>query len=114
MIGAVQGVAGLSLTRGLDELSGTQSSGASSFTQGMGAANSTAGADFGATLSSLASNVTTSLRAAEQASFDGIAGTADTRQVVDAVMTAEQSLQTALAIRDKLVTAYLEISRMQI
>jgi flagellar hook-basal body complex protein FliE len=37
-----------------------------------------------------------------------------TRDVVDAIMTAEQSLQTATAIRDKLVTAYLEIARMQI
>ena len=35
-------------------------------------------------------------------------------QVVDAVMNAEQSLQTAIAIRDKVVTAYLEIARMPI
>jgi flagellar hook-basal body complex protein FliE len=34
--------------------------------------------------------------------------------VADAVMSAEQSLQAAVAIRDKLVQAYLEISRMQI
>jgi flagellar hook-basal body complex protein FliE len=36
------------------------------------------------------------------------------RSVVDAVMSAEQSLQAAVAIRDKIVTAYLEISRMAI
>jgi flagellar hook-basal body complex protein FliE len=29
-------------------------------------------------------------------------------------MAAEQSLQTALAVRDKVVSAYLEISRMTI
>jgi flagellar hook-basal body complex protein FliE len=29
-------------------------------------------------------------------------------------MTAEQSLNTAIAIRDKIVTAYLEVARMQI
>ncbi len=29
-------------------------------------------------------------------------------------MTAEQTLQAAIAIRDKVVAAYLEISRMQI
>ena len=29
-------------------------------------------------------------------------------------MNAEQSLQTAIAIRDKVVTAYLEVARMQI
>ncbi len=29
-------------------------------------------------------------------------------------MTAEQSLQTAIAVRDKIVNAFLDISRMQI
>jgi flagellar hook-basal body complex protein FliE len=29
-------------------------------------------------------------------------------------MSAEQSLQTAIAVRDKVVSAYLEISRMSI
>ena len=36
------------------------------------------------------------------------------QQVVEAVMSAEQTLQAAIAIRDKVVTAYLEISRMAI
>ena len=35
-------------------------------------------------------------------------------QVVDAVMSAEQALQAAVAIRDKIVTAYMEVSRMAI
>jgi flagellar hook-basal body complex protein FliE len=54
------------------------------------------------------------LQAAEQASFKGMQGGLETREVVDAVMSAEQSLQAAIAIRDKIVTSYLEISRMQI
>ena len=54
------------------------------------------------------------LRHAEKVSIQGIKGQATTREVVDAVMTAQQSLQTALAIRDKIVSAYLEISRMTI
>lgn len=41
-------------------------------------------------------------------------GQASVQQVVEAVMSAEQSLQTALAVRDKVVAAYQEISRMQI
>jgi flagellar hook-basal body complex protein FliE len=41
-------------------------------------------------------------------------GDVPTRDVVNAVMDAEQSLQTAIAIRDKIVQAYLEISRMPI
>ena len=44
----------------------------------------------------------------------GINGQANTQEVVDAVMSAERTLQTAVAVRDKIVTAYLEISRMPI
>ena len=54
------------------------------------------------------------LNKAEQVSIQALQGEADTRAVVDAVMSAEQSLQAAIAIRDKIVTAYLEISRMSI
>ena len=54
------------------------------------------------------------MRSAEQLSVDALQGRADVREVVDAVMSAEQSFQAAVAIRDKIVTAYLEISRMAI
>ena len=54
------------------------------------------------------------LKLSETKSFEAIQGKAGTREVVDAVMNAEQSLQTAIAIRDKVVTAYLEVARMQI
>ena len=47
-------------------------------------------------------------------SIDALKGNADTRQVVDAVMSAQQALQTAVAIRDKIVSAYLDVSRMSI
>ena len=54
------------------------------------------------------------LKGAEAASFAGIKGTMSTREVVDAVMQGEQALQTATAVRDKIVTAFLDITRMQI
>ena len=54
------------------------------------------------------------LEQAEQVSVKALQGEADTREVVDAVMSAEQALQAAVAIRDKIVSAYLEISRMAI
>jgi flagellar hook-basal body complex protein FliE len=54
------------------------------------------------------------LQNAEQMSIQALKGDADTREVVDAVMSAQQSLQTAVAIRDKIVSAYLEVSRMAI
>jgi flagellar hook-basal body complex protein FliE len=54
------------------------------------------------------------LQNAEQMSIQALKGDADTRQVADAVMSAQQALQAAVAIRDKIVSAYLDISRMSI
>lgn len=69
---------------------------------------------FAAALSDVAAQAAATMRKAEQASVAGIQGKADTREVVDAVMSAEQTLQAAVAIRDKIVSAYLEVSRMGI
>ncbi len=70
--------------------------------------------DFGAIMSDMASGVVSSVKNADNMAVQGITGTASTREVVDAVMQAEQALQTSIAIRDKIVTAYLETSRMAI
>lgn len=53
-------------------------------------------------------------RKGEKLSAEAIAGTADLRDVVTAVTNAEVTLQTALAIRDKVVQAYQDIMRMPI
>jgi len=71
-------------------------------------------ASFAEALTQAASRTVGTLENAEQMSVQALTGGADTRQVVDAVMDAQQALQTAIAIRDKIVTAYLEISRMAI
>ncbi|ATU95897.1 flagellar hook-basal body complex protein FliE (plasmid) [Phyllobacterium zundukense] len=65
-------------------------------------------------LSQLAGSVSGKLESAEAVSMKSMTGDVPTRDVVNAVMDAEQSLQTAIAIRDKIVQAYLEISRMPI
>jgi flagellar hook-basal body complex protein FliE len=73
------------------------------------------GADaFSTMVSQAALNTVQRLEAAESLSLKALQGEAETREVVDAVMDAEQSLQAAIAIRDKIVSAYLEISRMAI
>ena len=77
-------------------------------------AASTGGTDFGDVMAQLAAGVRTSLRTGEATAISGIQGKASTQQVVEAVMSAEQSLQTAIAVRDKVVAAYLELSRMPI
>jgi flagellar hook-basal body complex protein FliE len=73
-----------------------------------------AGTDFGTMLMQLTSQAADVVRQAEATSVAGIQGRASVQQVVEAVMAAEQTLQGAVAIRDKVVAAYLELSRMQI
>ncbi|RWD60403.1 MAG: flagellar hook-basal body complex protein FliE [Mesorhizobium sp.] len=77
-------------------------------------ASESVGGSFAEALSQAATKTVDSLQNAEQMSIQALKGDADTRQVVDAVMSAQQALQTTIAIRDKVVSAYLEISRMNI
>ncbi|MFC6775728.1 flagellar hook-basal body complex protein FliE [Methylobacterium gregans] len=81
---------------------------------GVPAASPGGSTDFADIMAQLATSVRNDVRAGEAASIAGIQGKATTQQVVEAVMSAEQSLQTAVAIRDKVVAAYLELSRMAI
>ncbi|WP_077962363.1 flagellar hook-basal body complex protein FliE [Ensifer adhaerens] len=113
MIDAVKSLGAFSVTK---ETDGTRSTSSSSSVFGMPAATPAVpqGQSFASVLGDMASDAIGAMKKAEGASLDGIRGQANTREVVDAVMSAEQSLQTAIAIRDKVVTAYLEIARMQI
>ena len=72
------------------------------------------GSDFTSMLSRMAGDTVDTLKSAEAVSVAGIRDKASVQQVVDAVMAAEQSLQTAITVRDKVVSAYMEISRMAI
>lgn len=69
---------------------------------------------FASALAAATENAVGTLRGAETLSLKAIQGEVETREVVDAVMTAEQTLQAAIAIRDKIVSSYLEVSRMAI
>jgi flagellar hook-basal body complex protein FliE len=77
-------------------------------------AGSAPGADFSQMLAQVAADATGSLRSGEAAAMAGIQGKAPVQDVVDAVLNAERALQTTLAVRDKLVSAFQEISRMAI
>jgi flagellar hook-basal body complex protein FliE len=70
--------------------------------------------EFSAVLSEAVASVSERLRNAEAVSISGLKGNASTQAVVEQVMAAEQTLQAAIAVRDKIVSAYLEISRMAI
>ncbi|MBB3935575.1 flagellar hook-basal body complex protein FliE [Aureimonas phyllosphaerae] len=90
-------------------LDGLSPAGASS-----AAATQEAGQSFAAAMNEIAREATQSMKGAETVSIQGVNGKASTQAVVDAVMGAERTLQTAVALRDKVVSAYLELSRMSI
>lgn len=72
------------------------------------------GADFRDMLEGLATSASKSIHAAEKVSASAVHGKASAREVAETLMQAEQNLQTALAVRDKVVAALQEISRMPI
>ena len=72
------------------------------------------GATFADFVNSVGATFAQSLKTAETTSMDGIMGKASAREVVEAVMSADQTLQTAMAFRDKIVSAYLEVIKMPI
>jgi flagellar hook-basal body complex protein FliE len=71
-------------------------------------------ADFGEVMAQASSDALKTLKTAESTSMAGLQGKASVQQVVDSVMSAQRTLQTSLAIRDKAVAAYQQISQMQI
>src|SRR5690606_3535916 len=66
--------------------------------------------DFGTVLGRMTLEAISTLRQGEDMAVAGVRGQASTQQVVEAVMASEQTLQASIAIRDKVVSAYLEIS----
>ena len=53
-------------------------------------------------------------REAEELSLKQISGEADLKDVITAVANAEHTLETVVAVRDKVLSAYQEILRMPI
>jgi flagellar hook-basal body complex protein FliE len=110
MITSIAGIAPLALDLIKDLTGGTNGTAGTS-----GAvAGQTNQTSFASVLGGITTNMVQDLRTAETTSLNGIMGKASTREVVDSVMAADQALQTATAFRDKIVSAYLEISKMPI
>jgi flagellar hook-basal body complex protein FliE len=80
----------------------------------IGRLEDSAGQGFGSVLKSFTEGTLSSLQNGEQTAIAAIQGKTSIQNAVMATMEAEQSFQAALAIRDKVVSAFLEISRMQI
>jgi flagellar hook-basal body complex protein FliE len=79
-----------------------------------GAGIAAPGEGFEAALGRAISGVTDSARAADVATQQGLTGQAGTTEVVLAVARAELALQTAVALRDRVVAAYQDVMRMNI
>ena len=78
-------------------------------------AGAVSGASFKDTVKSLLSDVNDKVNESDQLSRDLAAGrTNDVSKVVTSVEEANLSMQFTLAIRNKLLDAYTEISRMQV
>lgn len=79
-----------------------------------GFGQASAATDFGSVLSQVVGDAVDKLNAGEATAISGLQGSASVQQVVRSVLDAEQAVQTAVAVRDKLVSAYQEVSRMAI
>ena len=72
------------------------------------------GDDFASTLKGVAVETLSTMQNAENKTLLAAAGKADVTEVVTAMSEAEVTLQTVVAVRDKVVQAYQEILRMPI
>jgi flagellar hook-basal body complex protein FliE len=70
--------------------------------------------DFSGMITQMITETAEALHKAENTSVAAIQGQASVQNVVETVMNAEQMLQAAIAVRDKVTAAYLELSRMAI
>jgi flagellar hook-basal body complex protein FliE len=70
--------------------------------------------DFGKMVQNAIGNAAGAAREAETVGLAAAAGKADIVNVVTAIAQAEASLETVLAVRDQVISAYQEILRMPI
>ena len=78
------------------------------------AASPGADGSFGDLLRHAAGNVVDTISKGEQASLQAATGSADLTAVTAAVNNAEVAVQTVVAIRDRVISAYQDIMRMPI
>jgi flagellar hook-basal body complex protein FliE len=74
----------------------------------------TAAPDFASMVGSAAESAVQTLHQAEQTSAAGVAGKTDVQSVVQALSSAEVTLQTVMTIRDKVMTAYNDVMHMAV
>jgi flagellar hook-basal body complex protein FliE len=71
-------------------------------------------ASFGDVMMGMLRDLDGTLRTAEQKAVGGLTGEVPIQEVVETMVRAEQKVQMTSAVRDKIVSAYLELTRMPI
>ncbi len=79
-----------------------------------GGAQSAQGTGFADLLKEAAGDATQALRQGEAASLEAVTGKADLAKVTEAVNNADVALQAVIAVRDRVIQAYQDISKMPI
>jgi len=72
------------------------------------------GNSFGDIMKTMAQKTVGTIRSGEEAYAKAVAGEASLPEVVQAITASEITLQTVMAVRDKMVGAYQEILRMPV
>lgn len=106
-LGALDAAAAYGRTLGTSNIGTARPGGASAPSMG-------GGENFGAMVEGLVTNAADSMRTAETATAQQVAGRGDLIDVITAIGAAETALDTVVAVRDRVVNAYSEIMRMQI
>jgi flagellar hook-basal body complex protein FliE len=83
-------------------------------TEALGGETAAAGSSFGAVLEQVAKGAVEAGQQADSASVAALTGQGGVSEVVLAVSRAELALQTAVAVRDRVVAAYQDVMRMPI
>ena len=73
-----------------------------------------AGLSFTDLLKNAANSAVDTLKSSEQTSIQGVMGKAGIAQVATALANADATLQTVVAVRDKVIAAYQDIIKMAI
>lgn len=81
---------------------------------GMTGAAQAPGKDFGDLLKGMMTDAMQASKTAERQIAAQVAGKAELVDVVTAISSAEASLETVMAVRDQVISAYQEIMRMPI
>lgn len=73
-----------------------------------------AGASFAETLKAAAGTTVSAIRESEATAMQAMQGGANMQEVVQATVTAELAIESAVAVRNKMIESYQEIMRMPI